>query len=189
MVPLLCPAVTKVGSLKHLALQQACCQHVAPGDQPTAAGRVEPASIGNILDRIMNIVVVTTNQHQMLGCISALRSLAECYPPVQYAEVWNCNSEASIGWLSLLVPILTSSWVTHHLQGHAELIDFLTKFMMGVAIKNVGEIPRKGPGLAFSALTSVRLAELAHNVLCHLLKLLNVFSHVIEGKDLSLIHI
>ena len=118
-----------------------------------------------------------------LGCISALRSLAECYPPVQYAEVWNCNSEASVGWLSLLVPILTSSWVTHHLQGHAELIDFLTKFMMGVAIKNVGESPRKGPGLAFSALTSVRLAELAQNVLCHLLKLLNVFSHVIEGKD------
>ena len=69
MVPLLCPAVTKVGCLKHLAQQQACCQHVAPGDQPTAAGRVEPASIGNILDRIMHIVVVTTNQHQMVRCV------------------------------------------------------------------------------------------------------------------------
>ena len=78
---------------------------------------------------------------------------------------------------------MTSSWVTHHLQGHAELIDFLTKFVMGVAIKNVGENPRKGQGLAFSALTSLRLAELVHDVFCHLLKLLNVFSHVIEGKD------
>lgn len=118
-----------------------------------------------------------------LGCISALRCLAELYPPVQFAEAWNCGSEASIGWLSLLVPIMTSSWVTHHLQGHAELIDFLTKFMMGVAIKSVGGNPRKGPGLAFSALTSLRLAEMAHDVFSHLLKLLNVFAHVIEGKE------
>lgn len=82
-----------------------------------------------------------------------------------------------------MVPIMMSSWVTLHLQGHAELIDFLTKFVMGVAIKNVGETPRKGQGVAFSALTSLRLAELVHDVFCHLLKLLNVFSHVIEGKD------
>ena len=55
--------------------------------------------------------------------------------------------------------------------------------MMGVAIKSVGDNPRKGHSLAFSVLTSVRLAELAHDVFCHLLKLLNVFSHVIEGKE------
>ena len=70
MVPHLCPAVTKVGCLKHLAQQQICHQHFTPSSTPTTTGRVEPASIGDILDRIMNIVVVTTNQHQMVRCVN-----------------------------------------------------------------------------------------------------------------------
>ena len=70
MVPHLCPAVTKVGCLKHLAQQQIYHQYFTPSSTPTTTGRVEPASIGDILDRIMNIVVVTTNQHQMVRCVN-----------------------------------------------------------------------------------------------------------------------
>ena len=78
MVPHLCLAVTKVGCLKHLAQQQICCQHVAPGNTTTTAGRVEPACIGDILDRIMNIVVVTTNQHQMVRCVHSFMLVMHC---------------------------------------------------------------------------------------------------------------
>ena len=70
MVPHLCPAVTKVGCLKHLAQQQVRLQYLTPSSTPSAPQRVEPTCIGDILDRIMNIVVVTTNQHQMVRSLA-----------------------------------------------------------------------------------------------------------------------
>jgi huntingtin len=189
LVPNLCFGESEAAVLNQVAQVEATSQFprtVGSSSQlPGSGGGGQPkhtqAQISIVLDRIVNVILATSNQHQMLGCVGGLNHLAHLYPPLLNQDAWKCGSKLSHGWLTLLIPTITSSWLTHNLQGHAELMDFVSHLLSGVALKDVREKPSEGRD--FTALKTDRLAKMMNELFVHLMKVLNVFAHVIESKE------
>ena len=64
-----------------------------------------------------------------------------------------------------------------------ELIDFLMRFITGISMNNIAQSPREGQSGEFVALENARLSELINDLFCHILRVLNIFSHIIEEKE------
>ncbi|XP_014488672.1 PREDICTED: huntingtin isoform X2 [Dinoponera quadriceps] len=163
-------------------------------------------SLSRIVNVLTEILTVHSSKYLIYGCCETLFCLSETYPTTIYVRGWDCilpktmlkkskkNSDRSdandanftndmisspvgSGLLSLILPLLSSSTISLDLSTHRHLILLAGNLASGLAICNF----KTGDPTKLWSMCKDKYMEM---LLTHIIRVLNIFVHVIEEVQL-----
>lgn len=138
------------------------------------------------------------------GCVETLSLLSAVYPTTVYEKNWGCfqsitlpkqhisqrrNSQEkttaispSSGLLHMCVSLLNASIIGYDLSCQQNLLKLSGNLFAGIAVRNLKtiELSVESPGDSWDIFADKSLAELSEALLNHVMKLLNIFHHVLD---------
>ncbi|XP_012536228.1 huntingtin [Monomorium pharaonis] len=164
-------------------------------------------SLSRIVNILTEILTVHSSKYLIYGCCETLFYLSEAYPTTIYVRGWDCilpktllkkskknsdrldindisfvnemiSSPVCSSLLSLALPLLTTSTISFDLSTHRHLILLAGNLASGLAVCNFrsGGDPMK--------LWSTCKDKYMESLLTHIMRILNIFVHVIDEVQL-----
>uniref|UniRef100_A0A1Y1K0T3 Huntingtin n=1 Tax=Photinus pyralis TaxID=7054 RepID=A0A1Y1K0T3_PHOPY len=164
-------------------------------------------SLSRIVLSLMNFLLCPVSKFFMFGCVETLCMLAHSYPPTLYPSAWGCfpiisttkqdqnvwpitNSSGKELCLSSsmdvfrgCVSFLCNSTMAYDLKCHLNLLKLSGNLICGLCLPNLKpktEINEEDTQSLWDMFTDEHLSNLTEQFFVHILKLLNIFYHVIE---------
>ncbi|KAL0277158.1 UNVERIFIED_CONTAM: hypothetical protein PYX00_004532 [Menopon gallinae] len=155
-------------------------------------------ALSRIVARLTNCLLVAVDKSYIFGCLEALRMLSEKYPPTIYPVSWNClrpRSEDESCLTSNLVAVIFSLLTSPIILDLSALTNAMTVLgnlfaghcvcnmksnYQGTLLSPVGE-----PVKYWNVLRNEQLSVLAERIFTHVMKVLNMYSHLLEEVPLS----
>lgn len=133
-----------------------------------------------------------------LGCIETLTQLSLLYPTTIYNNNWSCfqnitipkqrrNSQtektsitSSSGLFHMCVSLLNSSIIGYDLTCQQNLLKLSGNLFAAITVCNLKELSLENTNELWDIFTDKSLCELCEALLTHVMKLLNIFHHVLD---------
>ncbi|KAF5273906.1 hypothetical protein FQA39_LY01021 [Lamprigera yunnana] len=161
-------------------------------------------SLSRILSKLNNFLLTSHSKHFLFGCVETLAMLSDSYPPTLYPDAWGCfpnmcvsqnenlsfhakdkdlSLSSSMDFFQLCINLLSNSSISYDLKCHLNLLKLCGNLLCGLSIPNFKSKSE------FNVDDSIRfwdmfhdehLSNLTEQFFNHILKLLNIFYHVIE---------
>lgn len=164
-------------------------------------------SLSRIVNILTEILTVHSSKYLIYGCCETLFCLSEAYPTTVYVRGWDCilpktllkkskknndrsdtsdisfvnemiSSPVCSSLLSLALPLLTSSTISLDLSTHRHLVLLTGNLASGLAVCN---FKTGGDPLKLWSTCKDKYMEL---LLTHIMRVLNIFVHVIDEVQL-----
>ncbi|XP_018571399.1 huntingtin [Anoplophora glabripennis] len=142
-------------------------------------------ALSKIVAKLYNIVLTATSKHLISGCIETLSLLSNSYPCTVYKDTWCTSSHSSEApksipdLLSLCISLLTTSIHVYDLQSHINILNLATNLYAGQSLSLLKPVV-EAEGKLWDMFTNNTYCEISEQYLTHIIKLLNIFHHVLS---------
>ncbi|CAL4185311.1 unnamed protein product, partial [Meganyctiphanes norvegica] len=151
-----------------------------------------PKSLSRLVYLFSSHLLTIDNKQLMLGCLEALALLSEDYPPVLYPNAWSCNSSqrdaclsgSHIGLITQVLSLAGEASIAGDLAVQQHILTIAANLLAGIcveALRNPSEDVNQSK-LPWGHLNNNILRSVAEAVVEHLLRVLCVYSHVLEEQ-------
>ena len=154
--------------------------------------------ISQTLSRVLHILstqlVATDNKFLIFGCLEALSLLSEKYPPVLYTSAWDCHNmnkpnkstdtSAHIGLITLVFSLAGETSLAGDLSAQQFIMNISTNILAGIAVACLEERyeeVKTSSQKTWKVLRTSQMMHMAENLIQHMMRILSVYHHVIDG--------
>ncbi|CAH1404496.1 unnamed protein product [Nezara viridula] len=143
---------------------------------------IEENTLSRVVDVLVETLMASSSKNLSYGCIEALCNLSEEYEPSLYPDSWQCRDNSTEkeptsagGVFSLIVTLLTNSYISLDLECHQWLLKLASNLFKGLLHHH---LKQRNDQLAEKS----RLMASIDELLIHLMRLMSIFVNVVEDN-------
>ncbi|CAH1990108.1 unnamed protein product [Acanthoscelides obtectus] len=147
-------------------------------------------SLSKILVKLCNFVLTSTSKHLISGSLETLSYLSKTYPCTVYRHAWctkdfkkteDITKETLPDLLKMCVNMFASSTHIYDIQTHMKVLDLTANLYAGNSLALIGpHVDSEFTPLVWAMFSSESFGNLSEQYLTHIVKLLNIFNHVLN---------
>ncbi|VEN63698.1 unnamed protein product, partial [Callosobruchus maculatus] len=147
-------------------------------------------SLSKILVKLCNFVLTSTSKHLISGCLETLSYLSKTYPCTVYRHAWctkdfkkseDLAKETLPDLLRMCVNMFGNSTHIYDIRTHMNVLDLTANLYAGNSLSLIGpHVDSEFTPLVWAMFSSEPFGNLSEQYLCHVVKLLNIFGHVLN---------
>nr|CAI5834824.1 unnamed protein product [Callosobruchus analis] len=150
----------------------------------------EQFSLSKILVKLCNFVLTSTSKFLISGCLETLSYLSKMYPCTVYRHAWctkdfkkteDIAKETLPDLLRMCVNMFGNSTHIYDIQTHVNVLDLTANLYAGNSLSLIGpHVDSEFTPLFWAMFSSEGFGNLSEQYLSHVVKLLNIFGHVVN---------
>nr|CAH7759250.1 unnamed protein product [Callosobruchus chinensis] len=147
-------------------------------------------SLSKVLVKLCNFVLTSTSKHLISGCLETLSYLSKNYPCTVYRHAWctkdfkkteDIAKETLPDLLRMCVNMFGNSTHIYDIQTHMNVLDLTANLYAGNSLSLIGpHVDSEFTPLFWAMFSSESFGNLSEAYLSHIVKLLNIFGHVVN---------
>ncbi|KAK7070047.1 hypothetical protein SK128_013642, partial [Halocaridina rubra] len=148
-------------------------------------------SLSRLMYSFTSHLLCTNNKYLMLGCLEALSQLSEKCPPSLYPAAWGCyippqqlsEGRSHIGLITLVLSLAGEAPIAGDLTVQQNILTVASNILTGIAVEALRqgkEDTQGGSKQPWGLFTSTQMSSVADAVVQHILRVLCVYTHVLE---------
>ncbi|XP_056637539.1 huntingtin [Diorhabda sublineata] len=149
-------------------------------------------NLSKIICKLCGIVLTTTSKNLLSGCIEVLSSLSNTYPCTVYKNSWSMydfqinKNIKTPDLLEFCISSLINSVQVYGIQNHIDILNLASNLYAGHSLTLLKPIDEENPVTSWNMFENETFVEISEQYLHHIMKLLNIFYHVLN--DLQPLH-
>ncbi|KAK9879932.1 hypothetical protein WA026_008441 [Henosepilachna vigintioctopunctata] len=151
-------------------------------------------ALSKIILDIHNIILCSNSKNTMLGCIETLASLSKAFPCTSYRTAWNCsilveNSDIDKknDLLRFCVDLMYNSDLIYEINFHTNLLILCSSLYAGISMSMLRSLPENVIE-QLNMFDSGIHSDISKDFLKHIVKILNIFQHIIDDLNFASSH-
>ncbi|XP_019850343.1 PREDICTED: huntingtin-like isoform X2 [Amphimedon queenslandica] len=168
-------------SYDHLRIVSSQLSLAGIGKVEEKTSPIIPYCLEHIVWRCSVLLGSSSDHWGQRGALEALCVLADEYPPPTLPGMWGVNG-SDCGLLEMVLQLLRGSWLSWQVATHHQLLQLSTSLFLACALDSLHQSASEGK-VWDSGLERAGVVRHSTTLLLHVMKVLNIFQHVIDNKD------